>query len=245
MQRRSVTYAVGLLGVVLMVVGGSAAMGGDGMPSTPTAVIPVGLTAGPAGPDASVAPTLDGTNLVDRSQWADIDADGIADDVEEVLCGSATCAKPWDDRDEDGIADWVEVHACGSAICANPATDTSKDGIPDFAAQVLCGEQGCARDDLLGDADTDVVANWIEVVICGTLTCATGNEDYDGDGIADAIQLAACIKDPSTVGGNLAKTGSNVLWWLVFGAGLVCVGAAVLRFAKESKTPFTGRGGVQ
>lgn len=245
---RAVKYVVGAVGVALMIVGGTAALGSDGVPQTPSAVIQVGLSAGLPGQSGSPATSpvdLEGAGLVDRSDWPDVDADGISDDAEELLCGSATCAMPWQDRDGDGVADWVEVDACGSAECTAPTDDVDGDVIPDFVGLVLCGSEGCSADQLMGDVDEDGVESWIEVVICGTATCATGDEDYDSNGVSDAAELAACITDPEAVGGGagLAQTGADGAWWAVFGAGLVCVGIAVRLFVRESRTPATGRGG--
>ncbi|MFB9955788.1 hypothetical protein [Cellulomonas denverensis] len=184
----------------------------------------------------SLAPTpqavvsLVGTGLVDRTGWADVDADGVADRVEEALCGSAACAVPWADIDGDGVADAVDVLVCGAAGCADPSVDADADRIPDFVGVLLCGQAGCPAGTLRGDVDGDGVENWVEALIAGNATGATGREDLDGDGIADAAALMECLK----VAGRLATTGAEV-WWLLAaacaagGAGLVLAGWRDLR----------------
>ncbi len=68
---------------------------------------------------------------------------------------------------------------------------------------------------------------WASVVICGTAACATGHEDYDGDGISYAVELAAC----ATVRNPLASTGSLIPIGLIaaLAAGLVVTGAVLAR----------------
>src|SRR6478736_1789761 len=50
-----------------------------------------GSSVSPAGAGAV---SFAGSGLVDRRGWADVDGDGVADRVEEALCGSGTCAVP-------------------------------------------------------------------------------------------------------------------------------------------------------
>lgn len=121
----------------------------------------------------------------------DVDGDRIPDDVEEVVCGSVTCATGAEDVDLDGLGDWVEFQASRSVVGVDPGADKDVDGIPDFAERVVCGSGSCVRG--REDVDRDGVADWVEVVICGDVTCADGTEDLDGDGVADAARLASCV----------------------------------------------------
>lgn len=177
----------------------------------------------------------------------DSDGDGITDVVEQIVCGSATCATGREDTDRDGIPDWSEVIVCGSPTCADPRIDTDGDGIPDFAEVYVCGSEVCSTG--REDADADGIADWVEFVICGNRTCANGREDYDGDGVSDAQQLAACViafdvtgpgpgaqqvtwwsgwMTPSTV-----RVETQLIWWplivgaLLFVAGMLALGAAL------------------
>jgi hypothetical protein len=178
---------------------------------------------------AGVVP-LAGTGLVDRSSWADADGDGVPDRVEEALCGSATCAVPWADVDGDGVPDAVDVLVCGTAGCVDARVDADADRIPDFAGALLCGVGGCPTGALRGDVDGDGVENWVEALIAGDATGATGREDLDGDGVADSAALMECLR----LAGRLAATGAEA-WWLLAaacaagGTGLVLRGWRDLR----------------
>lgn len=179
--------------------------------------------------------SLAGTGLVDRTAWADTDGDGVADRVEEALCGASTCAVPWADVDGDGVADAVDVLVCGTAGCVDPRVDADGDRIPDFVGVLLCGDGGCPPGTLRGDVDGDGVENWVEALIAGNATGATGFEDLDGDGIADAAALMECLK----VDGRLATTGAEA-WWLLAaacaagGTGLVLRGWRDLRAGRDT-----------
>ena len=176
-------------------------------------------TAGAADPSVPFA----GTGLLDRRGWGDADGDGVADVVEDATCGSVSCAQPWDDIDGDGIADWVEVLACGDTTCARGDLDSDRDGIPDFVGWVLCGEAGCSAQTLLGDVDGDGVANWIEAVILGDVVAATGDEDFNSNGVSDAVELARCLEKPVR-DQRLAATGVSVGLWLSAAVALVGLG---------------------
>lgn len=178
--------------------------------------------------EASPAVSFAGTGLVDRRSWADVDADGLPDRVEEALCGSATCAVPWADVDGDGVSDATDVLVCGEAGCVDPRVDTDGDRIPDFVAALLCGEGGCPAGTLRGDVDRDGVENWVEAVIAGNATDATGTEDLDGDGVADAAALMACLKAE----GRLAITGVRV-WWLLAAASVLSGAGLAMRGVRE------------
>ncbi|MDR6971373.1 hypothetical protein [Leifsonia shinshuensis] len=80
---------------------------------------------------------------------------------------------------------------------------------------------------------------WASVVICGTATCATGHEDYDGDGVSDAIQLAACVIPRS----SLASTGTSIAIGLIAASALGLIAAGCVLARKRhlfSKALWTG-----
>ena len=52
----------------------------------------------------------------------------------------------------------------------------------------------CAEDVAACDSDGDGVRDLVEEAICGSATCATGDEDVDGDGVADAEQLTVSLE---------------------------------------------------
>ncbi|RDV45396.1 hypothetical protein DOE76_08085 [Leifsonia sp. ku-ls] len=70
------------------------------------------------------------------------------------------------------------------------------------------------------------VPTWASVVICGTTECATGHEDYDADGVSDAVELAACV-----IPRSLASTGAGVAIGLIaaLAAALIAVGVLLAR----------------
>lgn len=229
--------AAGLaLVVVGVVVAVGALAGGPGSASGAAAVLP-GLSRGSlvSAGGAGMASFV-GTGLVDRRGWADVDGDGLADRVEEALCGSAGCAVPWADVDDDGVPDGVDALVCGSVGCVDARADVDGDRIPDFVGVLLCGAGGCPAETLRGDVDRDGVENWVEALIVGDATGATDLEDLDGDGIADAAALMACL----TLRPGLATTGAEVWWALAAacglgGAGLVLRGGRDLRRARAGE----------
>lgn len=226
-------------GVVLVVAGALAAVGAlsGGADSDSVAGVLPGLARGSLASDGGAGSSVSfvGTGLVDRRGWADVDRDGVPDRVEEALCGSATCAVPWADVDGDGVSDAVDVLVCGSAGCMDTRADLDGDRIPDFVGVLLCGHGGCPTGTLRGDVDGDGVENWVEALIVGDATGATGREDLDGDGVADAAALMACLKTRP----GLATTGVEA-WWLlavacvVGGAGLVLRGGRDLRVGRRA-----------
>ncbi|KTR96415.1 hypothetical protein NS220_02545 [Microbacterium testaceum] len=69
--------------------------------------------------------------------------------------------------------------------------------------------------------------DWVEYLVCGTATCATGAEDLDGDGVADASALQAYV----TYRQNLAVTGREYAWVtpvFIGGGFLVLAGTALV-----------------
>ncbi len=170
----------------------------------------------------------------------DSDGDRISDTVEQVVCGSITCATGHEDADGDGLPDWVEYLASTSTTAVDPAADVDGDGMPDFAERLVCGSDRCAtgREDVDGDGARD----WAEVVICGDVTCATGREDYDGNGTPDADELQACVVYDrgdwwarlTAPAARLATTGVAVGWVLVVAVAAVTTGAWLRRRAVGS-----------
>lgn len=57
------------------------------------------------------------------------------------------------------------------------------------ARDVACATQ---KDAASCDADGDAIPDGVEVVVCGSGTCATGREDTDADGIPDWTEVTAC-----------------------------------------------------
>ena len=49
--------------------------------------------------------------------------------------------------------------------------------------EVACADQ---------DSDVDGIPDWVEIIICGTTTCADGTEDTDGNGIPDWTEIIIC-----------------------------------------------------
>lgn len=172
-SRARVMVAVG----VLLVLGGGlaavAAVADTGAGREVAATLP-GFAGAPRPAVVEAEVSFAGTGLVDRRGWADVDGDGIADRVEEALCGSATCAVPWADVDGDGVPDVVDVLVCGTAGCVDPRVDSDGDRIPDFVGVLLCGPGGCPAGVLRGDVDGDGVENWVEALIAGDAVSATG-----------------------------------------------------------------------
>lgn len=222
-------------GVLAVVVGGvgvvlslpAAATKGDG--NSVAQVLASVSAADLAAPLASAVPSftgsLEGSGLIDRRTWGDVDGDNVPDMVEQGLCGSATCASPWDDTDADGVTDAVEFLACGSATCADPAVDGDLDAIPDYVSTLLCGPAGCSREVLHGDIDGDGIENWIEAVIAGDAYSATGTEDFNGNGASDANELAQCAIDAARLAA-LASTGVSPWMWVFAAIALIGAGAA-------------------
>ena len=80
-----------------------------------------------------------------------------------------------------GSAVVAAVFVIGLFVGASPAVASEAS-----AAEVIpCGENPVTVCDSDGDGVTDLV----EEAICGTATCATGEEDADADGIPDAVTL--------------------------------------------------------
>ncbi len=198
------------------------------MAAATAACLPLGSAA--TAQAAPVEPSvIDSLGIVDRSRWSDVDADVIPDAVEEALCGSATCARPSVDADGDGITDWVEYLACASATCAT-TLDSDNDCVPDYVSEVLCDADSCSKTALTSDKDGDKVANWIEVVIDGTWWSTSGREDLDGNGRADAAQLAACWARADAGGGAVDDSAPWAIW-----LGLVFLGLCGLVVAARKR----------
>jgi hypothetical protein len=238
-RRAPATLSAGLLLVVAGVLLAMAARSASAGSGAVSRVLP-GLVRGSVVPgEAAGRVSFAGTGLVDRRDWADVDGDGISDRVEEALCGAATCAVPWADVDGDGVPDAVDVLVCGTAGCVDPRRDGDGDRIPDFVGVLVCGEGGCPAGTLRGDVDGDGVENWVEALIAGDATSATGIEDLDGDGVADAAALMACLRIDS----RLATTGVEA-WWLLAAACVVGGGGLVLRGGRDLRVTVRDDEGV-
>ena len=172
----------------------------------------------------------------DRS--CDVDNDRIPDAVEQVVCGSATCATGAEDVDGDGVPDWVEYLSSGAVDGSDPTLDRDSDGMPDYTERRTCGTDTCATG--REDVDGDGVRDWAEVVICGDTTCATGEEDFDGDGVPDHQQLQACVVyDRSTWWDKtqqLATTGWGPWLLALLAAGLLAGGTWLVRRGRSTET---------
>jgi hypothetical protein len=163
--------------------------------------------------------------VVDRRGWLDVDGDGLADVVEEGLCGSASCARAGVDSDGDGVGDGVEFLACGSAGCVTPV-DVDGDCMPDYVPLVLCDGGECSQAALYRDVDRDGVQNWVEVVVAGSAWLADGVEDFNGDGLSDVGELLAC--EPRAESGGVGE-GDDSSGWAAGLAGAVIGFWMVLR----------------
>lgn len=60
------------------------------------------------------------------------------------------------------------------------------------------------------DADRDGIVDLVEETICGSATCATGAEDNDGNGVADATELAESLQTGGP-GGPIQPAGRDAL----------------------------------
>jgi hypothetical protein len=69
--------------------------------------------------------------------------------------------------------------------------DTDGDGIPDWVEVIICGTTTCA--DGTEDTDGNGIPDWTEIIICGAAGCVdTENGDEDGDGIPDWVEIIVC-----------------------------------------------------
>lgn len=98
----------------------------------------------------------------------------------------------------------------------------------------------CAEDVAACDSDGDGIGDLVEEAMCGSATCATGAEDADADGVADAEQLTSSLEQGGSGGLvqfpefgvlRLVLPGPSVidvLWVPV--AGVLLLGAAAGAF---------------
>lgn len=102
----------------------------------------------------------------------------------------------------------------------------------------------CAEDVAACDSDGDGVGDLVEEAICGSATCATGDEDVDADGVADAEQLTVSLEqggpggpvrfsDPGWVRFVLpGPVVVDVPWWpvaVVVAGGVVVLAVVMVR----------------
>lgn len=135
------------------------------------------------------------------------------------------------------------IRALGAAVivlagvaAAAPVQAATLEGAPAWAPAraAACAPSTC-------DIDSDGVADVVEEAICGSATCASGQEDRDGDGTRDADELAAQLPsdeaddqaadDGSTwalelPGGVYLRPGSLAL--LIYGVGAVIAAIVVV-----------------
>lgn len=103
----------------------------------------------------------------------------------------------------------------------------------------------CAEDLAACDSDGDGIGDLVEESICGSATCATGDEDTDGDGVADSEQLAESLEQGGPAGPvQLSDPGwvrivlpgpvvIDVPWWPL--AVAVVAGGGVLIFVLQRR----------
>ena len=118
-----------------------------------------------------------------------------------TTAGGATTTAPGvgtpTDADGDGLPNELENLLCGSATCVDPDADSDDDGVPDYQEQVigeLCGAVDCTAlfgtddpNELLADSDGDQIPDLLESAVCGSSSCLDVSADADGDGLPDFI----------------------------------------------------------
>lgn len=114
----------------------------------------------------------------------------------------------------------------------------------------------CAEDVAACDSDGDGVGDVVEEAICGSATCATGDEDADRNGVPDADELMGSL-ERGGVGGPVqfrdagmvrvvlpGPTVIDVPWWpaavLAAGAAVVFVVVVVRRRAGDRRMDRVG-----
>ncbi|MFT5855550.1 MAG: hypothetical protein ACI8XO_002802, partial [Verrucomicrobiales bacterium] len=139
-------------------------------------------------PDHAVATNWRASRVNDGVPGADedsvdVDADGLADDWEQVFFGNL-------DEDGDGDSDgdsWT--NAMEFAVGTNPRSgDTDNDGLSDSA------EGTAGTDPLLRDSDGDGLPDGQEVGVTNTDPLRS---DSDGDGLNDSYEVQVSRTDPN------------------------------------------------
>ncbi|MGO4652263.1 LPXTG cell wall anchor domain-containing protein [Arthrobacter sp. 2RAF22] len=109
----------------------------------------------------------------------------------------------------------VKVVTAAGTACSQQADasscDADGDGIPDAVEVVVCGSATCATG--REDTDKDGIPDWIEVKACGTTTCADPKEDTDGDGIPDYAEQLVC-GSATCANGHEDTDGKGVPDWI-------------------------------
>lgn len=120
---------------------------------------------------------------------------------------------------------------------------------PAVAESLACAEQPSV---LVCDADDDGIVDVVEEAICGSATCATGTEDLDGNGVADAEELAGSLASGGPAGPVQPASADSVivvsadgtitvvsLWTVAAGAAvfLAALTVCVLRRRAASVSP--------
>ncbi|MFK0004326.1 LPXTG cell wall anchor domain-containing protein [Paenarthrobacter sp. NPDC090522] len=94
---------------------------------------------------------------------------------------------------------WATAAAASTSVSGVAKASMSYAVAVPAAQHVACSGQ---KDAASCDADGDAIPDGVEVVVCGSGTCATGREDTDVDGIPDWTEITACgdakCADPTT-----------------------------------------------
>ncbi|HLP23158.1 MAG TPA: hypothetical protein VK139_03845 [Microbacteriaceae bacterium] len=112
-----------------------------------------------------------------------------------------------------GVCAPVLASASAAMAAGSTAAGTDNDGdtIPDAVELVVCGTITCATG--REDADRDGVADWMEVLACGSTGCAHPNVDSDQDGVPDFAETIAC-GSASCVTDDRDSDGDSVPDWV-------------------------------
>jgi LPXTG-motif cell wall-anchored protein len=108
------------------------------------------------------------------------------------------------------VASAAGVVACGQQADASDC-DADGDNIPDAVEVVVCGSGTCATG--REDTDTDGIPDWTEVLACGSTSCADPAEDTDGDGVPDYAEILVCGSGTCS-NGHEDSDGNKVADWI-------------------------------
>jgi hypothetical protein len=131
------------------------------------------------------------------------------------------------------------IRALGAALIVVAGVAAAAPAQAASAADVTLRFAPCAPSAC--DVDSDGVADVVEEAICGSATCASGQEDLDGDGQRDADELEAQLPrddaagsapdDGSTwaipmPGGGFLRPGTLAL--MIYGLGAIVAAVVVI-----------------
>lgn len=91
------------------------------------------------------------------------------------------------------------------------ACDVDDDGINDAVEIVVCGSATCANG--REDSDKDGLPDWIEVRTCAGVSCVDPSEDSDRDGVPDFAQILSC-ESATCAGARADIDGDGVSDWV-------------------------------